>query len=127
MYTVLPILNSCYKLIISKYLSVISTISDNTKQPDEYVENIVCQVSDLVENEPKVFSLDEGKVLVIKQKGKIHALGNKCTHYGAPLISSAVGDGRLRCQWHGACFSLETGDIEDFPGKLAFCNFMFFL
>lgn len=76
----------------------------------------MCKVLDLKENEPKVFSLGEGKVLLIKQNGKINAIGNKCTHYGAPLVSSAVGDGRLRCQWHGACFNIKTGDIEDFPG-----------
>lgn len=94
-----------------------SSKSESSPPTDDYVEGVVCKVSDLQENEPKVFSLDEGKVLVINQNGKINAIGNKCTHYGAPLISSAVGDGRLRCQWHGACFNIETGDIEDFPGE----------
>ena len=22
----------------------------------------------------------------------------------------------MRCPWHGACFNVKTGDIEDFPG-----------
>jgi apoptosis-inducing factor 3 len=22
----------------------------------------------------------------------------------------------VRCPWHGACFNVKTGDIEDFPG-----------
>ncbi|XP_018334359.1 apoptosis-inducing factor 3 isoform X4 [Agrilus planipennis] len=83
---------------------------------EEYVEDVVCKTTDLVENEPKVFDLKDGKVLLIKQNGQINALGTKCTHYGAPLEKSAVGDGRLRCQWHGACFNITTGDIEDFPG-----------
>lgn len=117
MFTVLPVFNSLYKILISKCFTEMSTKSEDRESTDEYIEDVVCKVTDLKENEPKVFSLDEGKVLLIKQKEKINALGNKCTHYGAPLINSAVGDGRLRCQWHGACFNIETGDIEDFPGK----------
>lgn len=120
MYTLLPVISSCYKILTSKLLSVLSTKSHDSEESDEYVEDVVCKVSDLNENEPKVFSLDEGKVLVIKQNGKINAIGNKCTHYGAPLVSSALGDGRLRCQWHGACFNIATGDIEDFPGESYF-------
>lgn len=81
------------------------------------MEDVVCKVQDLKENEMKTVDLGEGKVLLVLQKGKINALGTKCTHYGAPLVNSALGDGRLRCQWHGACFNISNGDIEDFPGK----------
>lgn len=42
--------------------------------------------------------------------------GTKCSHYGALLHTGALGKGRIRCPWHGACFSIETGDIEEFPG-----------
>lgn len=65
----------------------------------------------------KNFPLGDGKVLVVKQKGKISALGTKCTHYGALLTTGALGDGRIRCPWHGACFNIDTGDIEDHPGQ----------
>lgn len=119
MYTLLPLFNWALQKI--SFIAVSLRNSNNeppsSKGSDEYAEGVVCQVTDLKENEPKIFPLDEGKVLVIKQNGKINALGTKCTHYGAPLQSSAVGDGRLRCQWHGACFNILNGDIEDFPGK----------
>lgn len=76
----------------------------------------MCQEVDLKENELQTFDLGESKILVVKQNGKISALGTKCTHYGAPLVTGAIGEGRIRCPWHGACFNLASGDIEDFPG-----------
>ena len=59
---------------------------------------------------------DEKKALLIHQNGTWSALGAKCTHYGAPLIKGCLGNGRVRCPWHGACFNVTSGDIEDFPG-----------
>lgn len=84
---------------------------------DDYVEAVVCQESDIQENEMKAFQLgDAGKILLVKQNGKLSAIGSKCTHYGAPLHTGVLGNGRVRCPWHGACFNITTGDIEDFPG-----------
>nr|XP_023017973.1 apoptosis-inducing factor 3-like [Leptinotarsa decemlineata] len=90
---------------------------------DNYIEETVCQVSELQENELKTFQLGDGEVLLVKQNGKISALGSKCTHYGAPLANGALGEGRIRCPWHGACFNLATGDIEDFPGLDSLPNY----
>uniref|UniRef100_A0A1A9WA16 Rieske domain-containing protein n=1 Tax=Glossina brevipalpis TaxID=37001 RepID=A0A1A9WA16_9MUSC len=89
-----------------------------TKMSDEYTDPIiVCNEKDLPEHGMKQFDFTENsKVLLIKQKGQLYAVGSKCTHYGAPLHTGVVGDGRIRCPWHGACFSIKTGDIEDFPG-----------
>jgi nitrite reductase/ring-hydroxylating ferredoxin subunit len=64
----------------------------------------------------KEFDLGDGKVLVVREGSEFHALGPKCTHYGAPLVNGSHCNGRIRCPWHGACFSVKTGDIEDFPG-----------
>lgn len=83
----------------------------------DYVEDFLCEEADIGENEMKAFELDGGKVLLIKQKGQLSAIGNKCSHYGALLSTGALGDGRVRCPWHGACFNVLTGDIEDFPGQ----------
>ncbi len=33
----------------------------------------------------KEVEVGEGKILIIKDKEKVFATGNKCTHYGAPL------------------------------------------
>ena len=66
--------------------------------------------------EVEVEGIEEGKVLLVKLKDEVHALGSKCTHYGAPLSKGVLGeDGRLTCPWHGACFRVATGDVEDAP------------
>lgn len=94
-----------------------SATVDNQPQNGDFVEGVVCKETDLNDNEMKTFELgDHGKVLVVKQHGMFKAVGHKCTHYGAPLVTGSLGDGRVRCPWHGACFNLTNGDIEDFPG-----------
>ncbi|XP_011880093.1 PREDICTED: apoptosis-inducing factor 3 isoform X2 [Vollenhovia emeryi] len=89
----------------------------STEQQD-YVEGVVCKQEDINENEMKLLPLGEDgrKILLVRQKGELHAIGTKCTHYGALLHTGALGEGRVRCPWHGACFNIKTGDIEDYPG-----------
>ncbi|XP_005218288.1 apoptosis-inducing factor 3 isoform X1 [Bos taurus] len=38
--------------------------------------------------------------------------------YGGPALPppGVLSRGRVRCPWHGACFNVSTGDLEDFPG-----------
>ncbi|KMR04596.1 apoptosis-inducing factor 3 [Lasius niger] len=89
-----------------------------SQEQHDYIEGVVCKQEDINENEMKILPLgdNEGKILLIKQKGELHAIGTKCTHYGALLHTGALGEGRVRCPWHGACFNIKTGDIEDYPG-----------
>lgn len=66
--------------------------------------------------EVEVDGIEGGKVLLLKVNGEIHATNANCTHYGAPLVKGVVtADGRITCPWHGACFSVATGDVEDAP------------
>lgn len=113
---VLPVWGFPVHLIDCSFLAAKVTGSTTTPE-DDYVEGFVCGEADIGENEMKSFELDGGKVLLIKQKGQLSAIGNKCSHYGALLSTGALGDGRVRCPWHGACFNVLTGDIEDFPGQ----------
>lgn len=66
--------------------------------------------------EAEVEGIEDGKVVLVKFNNEVHALNANCTHYGAPLVKGVVtGDGRLTCPWHGACFNIKTGDVEDAP------------
>jgi NADPH-dependent 2,4-dienoyl-CoA reductase/sulfur reductase-like enzyme/nitrite reductase/ring-hydroxylating ferredoxin subunit len=66
--------------------------------------------------EVEVEGVEGGKVLVLKIQDKVHATSANCTHYGAPLAKGVLTpEGRLTCPWHGACFNVSTGDVEDAP------------
>ncbi|KAG6817164.1 hypothetical protein H0H87_012125 [Tephrocybe sp. NHM501043] len=72
----------------------------------------------------KEVAFDEGKVLLSRLGDKIHATSAFCTHYGAPLAKGVLtSDGRVVCPWHGACFNVCTGDIEDAPAPSALHSF----
>lgn len=38
------------------------------------------------------------------------------TYFPLLLFAGVLSKGHVRCPWHGACFNVATGDIEDFPG-----------
>ncbi|KAK3084850.1 hypothetical protein FSP39_020165 [Pinctada imbricata] len=82
----------------------------------DMVEAEVCGVEDMKDGDMREVDIGEGKALLVRDGQEYYAVGAKCTHYGAPLSKGVLGNGRVRCPWHGACFNVKTGDIEDFPG-----------
>ncbi|KFV19865.1 Apoptosis-inducing factor 3, partial [Tauraco erythrolophus] len=54
-------------------------------------------------------------VLLVRNRTQFSALGSRCPHYGAPLSKGVLKGERLRCPWHGACFNIRTGDLEEYP------------
>uniref|UniRef100_A0A8C1YF22 Apoptosis inducing factor mitochondria associated 5 n=1 Tax=Cyprinus carpio TaxID=7962 RepID=A0A8C1YF22_CYPCA len=55
-------------------------------------------------------------VLLVRCDGVYSAISNQCTHYGAPLSKGVLSGHRVRCPWHGSCFNVKTGDLEEYPG-----------
>ncbi|KAJ8367898.1 hypothetical protein SKAU_G00079260 [Synaphobranchus kaupii] len=87
------------------------------KPPDQdEVTAEVCQASDLQDGQMVEVEVGGQKVLLVHSEGEFSALGNLCTHYGAPLSKGALLGSRVRCPWHGACFNIKTGDLEEYPG-----------
>jgi nitrite reductase/ring-hydroxylating ferredoxin subunit len=66
--------------------------------------------------ELKVGPKDDDKVLISRYNGKIYAVGNYCSHFGAPMSTGLMFDDKVLCPWHAAAFSVVTGAVENAPG-----------
>lgn len=83
----------------------------------EKVEAVVCNADELKSGEMKEVDVGGvGTALLVREGENYYAIGPKCSHYGAPLAKGVLCNGRVRCPWHGACFNVKNGDIEEFPG-----------
>jgi len=89
----------------------------------------VLDESELKDGQMKQVTFEgDGKVLLSRLGDDIHATSAFCTHYGAPLEKGVLtADGRVVCPWHGACFNVCTGDIEDAPAPSALHSFKAFV
>ncbi|ESO97239.1 hypothetical protein LOTGIDRAFT_214061 [Lottia gigantea] len=79
-------------------------------------QQLLCNVDDIQDGGMKEVEIDGNKILLVQECEQYYAVGGKCSHYGAPLANGSLCKGVVRCPWHGACFDVKTGDIEDFPG-----------
>ncbi|XP_073172157.1 apoptosis-inducing factor 3-like isoform X4 [Lepidochelys kempii] len=82
---------------------------------EDSVTEQVCQESEVQDGELREVEVAGHKVLLARSKMEFSAVGSKCTHAGASLSKGVLAGNRLRCPWHGACFNIRTGDIEEYP------------
>lgn len=73
-------------------------------------------IEDGTMQEVRVGDGPKDKVLVVRYKGNLHAIGAYCSHFGAPLVNGVMFDDKVLCPWHAAGFSVMTGAIELNPG-----------
>ncbi|MGA8824059.1 MAG: Rieske 2Fe-2S domain-containing protein, partial [Pseudolabrys sp.] len=70
---------------------------------------------DLVDGAMVTGHVDDEEVLLVRQSGKLFALSAHCTHYHGPLVDGLLVGNTVRCPWHHAHFSLQTGEAVAAP------------
>lgn len=93
--------------------------STNLAQADANMNEIEIDFASALKDgemkELKVGAGDEDKVLISRYQGKLYAVGNYCSHFGAPLSTGQMYDDKVLCPWHAASFSVVTGALEGGP------------
>ena len=79
-------------------------------------EIIIARIDDLDEGQMKAVRRDGGPdILLIRKDDRYYATEAYCTHYGAPLETGFLCDGKLTCPWHHARFEVISGKLKDPP------------
>ena len=72
-------------------------------------------VDSLTDGDTLLGHVGDDDVVLARADGRVFAVGAHCTHYHGPLAEGLVVGDTVRCPWHHACFSLETGEALRAP------------
>ena len=93
--------------------------ADRSPEPREFTP--VIALDELKEGRPRRVAVwDEAAraevgIALVRHRGRVHAMGSRCSHMGGPLDEGWVQDGGLVCPWHGSRYCLATGRVLDGP------------
>lgn len=76
----------------------------------------VCQEADIAPGHAVKVTIDGVPIALVKDsEGRLHALGDTCSHGEISLSEGFVEDDTLECWAHGSKFELRTGKPQNFP------------
>lgn len=76
---------------------------------------LVCQLSQLTQGVPFKAEADGQPLLLLKHKGTVYAVSDRCTHADASLSKGSVSGCVVQCPLHGARFDVSTGRALSLP------------
>src|SRR5262245_36286339 len=86
--------------------------SDKTVTPD-FSRGVA--VHELQDGQALAGHVGEDQLMLVRRGDEFFAVGSACTHYHGPLAEGLLVGETVRCPWHHACFSLETGEALRAP------------
>ncbi|MBV8141679.1 MAG: non-heme iron oxygenase ferredoxin subunit [Verrucomicrobia bacterium] len=73
----------------------------------------VCKKSELLDGNS--IHIDDPEIVVFNVDGELFAIKDVCTHDEARLSDGELTGETIICPWHGACFSIRTGEALSPP------------
>jgi nitrite reductase/ring-hydroxylating ferredoxin subunit/uncharacterized membrane protein/hemerythrin superfamily protein len=86
--------------------------ADRSPEPRDFKP--VLPLAELEESRPRRIEIWDDNtrqavgIVLVRHKGRVQAMGARCSHMGGPLDQGWVLDGALVCPWHGSRYDLET-------------------
>lgn len=81
--------------------------------PQEFTPAIA--EADLQEGKPAKVTINNTNILLLRQAGRLFAMGEQCSHLSGPLSEGKIEGETIVCPWHGSRFCLKDGHVIDGP------------
>ena len=75
------------------------------------------KAGELLENSAKLVEAEGKNIALVHGDSGYYAIANECTHVGGPICEGSVHGEEVTCPWHGARFSIRTGQVIAGPGR----------
>jgi NAD(P)H-dependent nitrite reductase small subunit len=75
----------------------------------------VASKSEIADQSAKSVEVEGKTIALFNLGGEFYAIDNTCTHKGGPLCEGIIEGDEVECPWHGAHFSIKTGEVTAPP------------
>ena len=87
--------------------------TDGQILPEDFVA--VLPESELADDKPTRAMYQDVPILLIRRAGRLFAMADTCTHFGASLSEGRLVENSIVCPYHSSRFDLEDGCVLDGP------------
>lgn len=84
-------------------------------EPDPEGWTEVARAGEPAEGEVRQVEVQGIEVALVRHRGQLFAMADRCTHRGGPLSDGELVDGCLQCPWHASRFALADGGVVRGP------------
>lgn len=75
----------------------------------------VALTSSIADGDYTITKVQDIEIAIFNINNQFFAIENRCPHQNLPLADGPIADNHITCPFHGAVFSLETGDVQVNP------------